>query len=290
MNRRTSNPPALPTFQTPPTYIQPTPASTTVPKVLGPGQIMRQGSKAEALLPQWLQLNNDPLNPAGRAEYETNFFSQYINPQIEQAKADLAANGQNYGSYAGGLIGQLGAQGALSKFQAGLDYGQQLFNNQIQGRTSYFAGGPSIAANQNAANVQRGLGIAQLDYDANRAMNAYNLDRTGQINTTTQAGFKNAMDRFGLLNDIEANRMKGLGMLGLGTSQLLGQGIGSLWSKGFGSALGGIAGKIMPSFIGSKMPPLAPAFQRTQYGGGFESGIINDPGRPAPLLFEPRIA
>lgn len=171
---------ATPTTQ-PQTFDQ---INQEVPSTLNPVQIMNEGAAAESQLPSWLQLSNEgnPLNPAGTSAYQQNYEQQNVAPQTQQLISQLGNNGQSFGSYAGGLVGQQMASGDLQSLNAGLQYAQQYYNDQLSGRQSYFAGGPQVAANQNALAVNRGLGIANATNSAastagsNAAnANSYNL-------------------------------------------------------------------------------------------------------------------
>jgi hypothetical protein len=221
---------------------------------------MNKGAEAEALLPQWLQFTNqNPLDPAGRSEYENYFYQTQIAPMLAQQQADSYAGGQSTGSYAGALMGQLMAQGALSKFQAGLDYSNQLYQNQLQGRASYYAGGPTVAAQQNAADVDRGTNIAQMlmqraamendfnlgsagmqnNYNLSSAgmRNNYGLGSVGMANNFNLGNYGNALNAYQINQQNQANRFNALtgGLLGIGQG-LLGM---RRPSFGGGSASGG---------------------------------------------------
>lgn len=88
-----------------------------------------------------------------------------------------------------------------------------------------------MAANQNNADVQRGLGVAQLqngqanaqnEYNlaASGAQNSYNLGTTGAQNNYNLSNYQNALQQQQLANQAQANQFGsifgGLGLLGGG--------------------------------------------------------------------------
>lgn len=236
------------------------------------------------------------MDPAGRREYESKFYQQSINPQIEQMKADMYSNGQSMGSYGGAMIGQTAAQGQLAKYQAGLDYAQQLFNDQIAGRQSYFSGGPSVASTQNAAAAQRDLAVHQLmtqqaknynDYQLGLSgmVNGYNIDRMGMWNNYDlgSAGMHNNynLSSAGMQNSFNSQnygtQMQGYGIDSQNKNNMMG-GIGSSLSSIFGggqSMLGGGGGSGIGSGLGSLSTSIysAPTLMGHSIGGGL-GGII----------------
>lgn len=180
---------------------------------------MKQTAKMESMLPGWLQLSQtNPLDPAGRQQYEDNFQQQYINPAVAQAQAQAGADGQTYGSYAGAQIGQLQAQGQLAKSQSGLDYAQQYYNDQLQGRQSYYSGAPPIIQQQNALDVNRGLNLAQMDQSQNQYQNSYNLGTNQALNQFALSNFGNQTTYADRINTQNQNRWNaisgGIGALG----------------------------------------------------------------------------
>lgn len=233
------------------------------------------------------------MDPAGRREYESKFYQQSINPQIEQMKADMYSNGQSMGSYGGAMVGQTAAQGQLAKYQAGLDYAQQLFNDQLAGRSSYFQGGPTVAAQQNAATAQRDLAVHQLmtsqaknyndyqlglsgmannynidrygmwnNYDLGSAgmHNNYNLQSSGQQNSFNAQNYGTQMQGYGISQN-SANNM--FGGIGSSLSSIFGGGSGLFGGSG-GGLLGGGGGGVgthwyLPS--GGGLSPLAAGAQ-----------------------------
>lgn len=230
------------------------------------------------------------MSPAGLQQYQDNYYQQNINPAIQQARADAYQNGQQWGSFGGAAVGQLAAQGQLDKYNAGLNYSQQLFNNQVQGRQSYFAGGPNVAATQNAADVARGTNVAQLQAGNANALNSYNLSNNnaandfslqsaGQRNNYAFSGaqmannfgttqYQNQLQAYNLQNQQAANRTQGLLGLGQGAASLLGGPIGGMLGAGagaLGSAFGG-GGSLIPSSFGR-----GPTFG-SQYGSGGQLG------------------
>lgn len=256
--------PSLPQYVPPPAY-QPAsytapvaPDPSQIPQVLTPKQVMTQGAQVEGMLPAWLQLTTNPLDPSNLEQYGNNYYQQNIAPVLEAEKANAYSSGQIYGSYAGGRLGQMEAQGQLDKYNAGLSYGSQLLNNQIAGRQSYFTGGPQVATNQNNANVARGLGLfnAQNDYNMNSAnmanqfnlesskgLNAYKLGVSELQNNFSLKNFQNAMDAYNANLQAGANLGTALG----GAGGFIGRGIGAATSA-FGNA---VANSRMVTGLGS---------------------------------------
>jgi len=126
-------------------------------------------------IPEHLQLTGDPLSHEVVHPYADYFYQTQINPQIKAAEAAVAKNGGSYGSYGGARIGQIQAQGELEKYQAGLAAAQQVFNNKIAGRQSYWQGAPRVVQEQNALDVQRGIGVAGLQSQNYDSQNDFNM-------------------------------------------------------------------------------------------------------------------
>lgn len=208
--------PQAPSYTPAPSYIAPAPPQ--VPSVIGGKGIMKQTAQMESMLPGWLQLSQtNPLDPAGREKYESDFYSTYINPTLAKAQADAGANGQTYGSFSGAKIGQIAAEGQLAKAQAGLNYAQQYYDNQLQGRQSYYGNAPSIIQNQNALDVQRGLGISQLNQNAANMQNSYNLNANNGLNNFAMSNYGNQLARIDRINADQQNRWNAItgGITGL---------------------------------------------------------------------------
>lgn len=188
------------------------------------------------------------MDPAGRSQYESNYDKLYNKPAMAQLQSDLYNNGQAYGSYAGAAVGQQAAMGDLTKYQAGLDYAQQLFNNQISGRTSYYAGGPQVAQTQNALDVQRGLGIAGINSGNTQSQNSYNVGAASSQNGFNQQTYNNQYQQYQQQLQNDANRAQGI--LGLFTGGLsLGAGLLSKRS-GASPSLSPAASTAAPPLIG----------------------------------------
>lgn len=262
---KSPKPPATPTYYPAPSYTAPAPQvipqyqaapdpNSVIPQVFNANQVMQYGAEAESQLPQWLQFGDqNPLDPAGRSEAEQYFYQTQIAPLLAQQQASSYNSGQNSGSYAGAMAGQLAAQGALSKYQAGLDYANQLYQSQLQGRSSYYAGGPTVAAQQNAADVNRGMNVSQLQQQAANNQNNFNLGSAANQNSygLQSAGMQNnyglassgAANSFGLSNyqnQLQAYQLQ---------QQQQAQRFGAL-TGGLSTLAGGLTGIKMPSFGG----------------------------------------
>jgi hypothetical protein len=230
------------------------------------------------------------MHPGLLAQYGDNFWQQNVAPGIAQLQQKLTQNGQQYGSFGGAALGQAAAQGAQNKFGAGLNFAQQLFGNQLQGRQSYFNGGPRVSAEQNQADVSRGLQVAGLqqqganaennynmqnagmanNFNLNNAqsMNQYNMNNAGMMNNFGLNNFSNQMQNYGMQAQQQQNRATGFGQLALGGMKALGAGVGYMNGNPgatLGSTLGNIGG-----FFGLGSP-----------GGGSGGGLGG--GFPNPL-------
>lgn len=197
------------------------------------------------------------MNPAGLAQYEQNYNQSINQPAIANLANSVYNNGQAYGSFGGGAVGQAVAQGGLNEYQAGLDYSQQMYNNVLQGRQSFFAGGPAIAETQNALGVQAGLGIAGLEDQNTQNQNQYNLGSAGMQNGFDQQNFGNQEQIYGMQQQAASNRALGVGGLisgaiGLGANAAGGlsggNGLGNIFSLGSGNGGSGIA-QLAPDMI-----------------------------------------
>lgn len=192
-----------------PSYVAPPDPQGVVPAALTGKQVIQQGNYLEGFtetnkkgkivgqsqVPVNLRLDKDPLSHEVIDPYATAFYQQQINPQIQQARADLSQNGGSYGSYGGARVGQIEAEGQLAKFQAGLSAAQQVYNNTLAGRESYFNGAPKIIQQQNELNVNRGLGISQIQSANYNNQNDFNQGIYG-----IQAGANNNHNDFNSKN------------------------------------------------------------------------------------------
>lgn len=163
--------------------------------------------------------------------------------------------------------------GALNKYNAGLGYAQQLFNNQLQGRQSYYNGGPSLAIGQNAANVQRGLGVAGLQSSNAGMLNNYNLGSTGMENNYNMqsAGMHNNFDLSNYGNQLQAygmnqqNQANRFGAIAGGLTNIFSGGMGLFGGRGGGMGGGGGLGS-----FGGAYNPLT---NNAGGGGGIPGGL-----------------
>lgn len=226
-----------------PSYVAPPDPNSVVPPAMSTKQIIQKGNYVEGFtttdkkgkivgqdqVPVNLRLDKDPLSHEVRAPYEDNFYQQYINPQVAQAQADASSGGQSYSSYGGAHIGQIQAQGQLAKFQAGLQAAQQVYDNTLAGRQSYFQGGPRITQEQNALDVTRGLGVAGIQSQNFGSQNNFNSDifRSQVMASGNQNSFNQGI--YGTQSE----------------NARYSQGLGVQRANGFGQALGGIIGSFI---------------------------------------------
>ncbi len=215
---------------------------------------MAQGQQIEKMLPQWLQLFKDPMNPQGLQQYQQNYYAQNVAPQLAQQESNLYNNGQAYGSFGGGMLGQEAAQGNFDTYQAGLAYAQQLFGDQVAGRQSYFSGGPAVAQQQNQLDVNRGLGVAGLQTQNAGQQNNYNLGTNQTLNGFNQQNYQNQFQAAQYNNQANAQRLGGVfGGLGM---------LGNIFAPGLGSLASGIGSGIFGGGSGgaSSLGPVAGTF------------------------------
>lgn len=207
-------PPAIPAYtppapySPPPAYSPPAPYAAppdpqgVVPQVSSPGQIISQanqigGYAPGSVQPGFLQLNLNPSDPAQIARAEQAYRSQYVDPQVAALKAQGIAEGRGYGSYLGGEVAGAQAMGDLAAYQAGQAKLQQDYNNLLTARQSYYGNEVAVPQQQNAADVSRGQGVAQLQ-GANAAnQNQYSLGAADAANRYA-LGASNAQNEYNL--------------------------------------------------------------------------------------------
>lgn len=286
-------------YVAPPSYIQP---NLTTPQVDTASQILATGNQLEGntgdQVPLNLQLNaNNPdlpngsaMDPAGMAQYESQYYQQLGNPAVAAAQASLGPSGQDYGSYGGALVAQTQASQDQAAYNGGLSYAQQNYNDILAGRASYYAGGPTVATNQNNAQVSATENMNSLNaqvaanenaynlagtqgqnsYDlaSSGSQNAYNLGTAGMqnsYNASTGAGlnnynlsnFSNQEQAYQQQQQQIANTWLGIGTLGLG---LLGGGVGSGSSaSALGGGLSSLLGGSNSGSSSALMPSIAPS-------------------------------
>ncbi|MBY0545819.1 MAG: hypothetical protein K2W95_00870 [Candidatus Obscuribacterales bacterium] len=202
------------------------------------------------------------MDPAGRTQYEDDFYAQYIAPAVAQAQANAYTDGQSRGSYGGAMVGQLQAQGQLSKRQSGLDYANNLFQNQLAGRQSYFAGGPGIAQQQNQLDVNRGLGVAQMQQNNANAQNQYNLGANQDQNQFAMGLYPSTLDLYKFQQGQKAQKAYTLGSSATGL-------LGSFAGTALGGRLGGAIGGGIGSLFGGGNKQQVPSYFGSGYGGSF---------------------
>jgi len=218
-----------------PSYVAPPDPQGVVPQALSGKQVIQKGNYLEGFtttdkkgrvvgqdqVPENLRLDKDPLSHEVVDPYANYYFQNNINPLIEQAKATVAKNGGSYGSYGGARIGQIEAQGQMDKYQAGLQAAQQVFNNTIAGRESYFNGAPKIVQTQNALDVQRGLGVAGIqsqNYDSqndfNQGIFGISSNNNNEHNNFNRGIYDSQLDYQAQQSANRANAFAGGGLIG----------------------------------------------------------------------------
>jgi hypothetical protein len=115
-----------------------------------------------------------------------------VAPQIASLESQLGQNGQGGSSFAGGELGSLESAGALNSYNAGLNYAQQNYNDQLQGLSAYYSGPVGLEQSQNQAAVNTGLNEYNAASNTAGMQNSYGLDTTGMQNSFDLSNFSNA--------------------------------------------------------------------------------------------------
>jgi hypothetical protein len=187
---------APPPYQNAPAYQQPDPMNSpynqSVPQVesgaqttasaLGVGNLGSSEQNLEEYAP-WLGLQNAPMDQANMAKASNYYLQTQGYPQEAQDAANLQANGQGGSSYAGSFLGGETGMNDLNAFQAAQTVNQNNFNNQLNARQSLYSGPIGLESQQNAYDVARGLGIANLTQQGDQAQNSYNLANNQGLNS-----------------------------------------------------------------------------------------------------------
>ena len=196
------------------------------PPVLSPMQVQSSALEQNAALPFDLRVTSD--NPVfgqnAATEYQNKVFDQAIQPMLDKRRAQMVLQGRDPGenTFAGTEYANASRAGALDAFDAGQQFRQQEIGNTFGRRDSLYGQEGRIAQEQNAADVTRGLNLEnqttqRLDL-LNNAQRQSDLTRLGALGAQTSLAAANAANR---------------------TRQL--------------AAIGGIAGGIGKSFLGSPM-------------------------------------
>jgi hypothetical protein len=108
----------------------------------------------------------------------------------------------------------------MDKYQAGLAAAQQVFNNTIAGRDSYFKGAPRIVQEQNALDVNRGLGVAGIQSQNYDSQNDFNQGIFGieSNNNNSHNDFNRGIYDSQLDYTAEQNRTNSQSALGWGSA------------------------------------------------------------------------
>jgi len=176
---------AAPAYQNAPSY-QTLDFNSMVPQAATAPGIMDSGLAAEGKLTQyapWLSLQNNPTSPENVQRAMRDYLQRQGLPQMAQDESNLFANGQGGSSYAGAYLGQEQAMNNLNAWNAGLAQQQADFSNVIAARNALYTQPIGMAGQQNALDVQRGLGIGSLESAQNDARNQYNLANSQNQNT-----------------------------------------------------------------------------------------------------------
>ena len=155
----------------------------SVPQVQTAQQVVQSGLGADSALPQEYQLGygTQILSPGQQKQYEDYFTKEYINPTIAQTNASLYNQGRANSTFGAAQLGQLQAEGANQAYAAGLQRQQQLYQDWLSGRDSFFNNEGKLAQGQNAADVARGMQLVDFANQNNNALNSYNLNKGNNL-------------------------------------------------------------------------------------------------------------
>lgn len=144
----------------------------------------------------WLSLKSNPTDATNVSAAQNAYLAQ-ARPGEQQLLSNAQANGLGGSSYAAALAGNAHAANQQGAFGAGLAQKQGDFQNMLGAWNALYNGPIGLTAQQNLADVQRGLGIAGLGQNEAGMQNGYNLGAAGMRNNYNLAGNQVA-NNFGL--------------------------------------------------------------------------------------------
>lgn len=213
-----------PTPPTPPGYTAPSgftsaqmpgvPGFTSAPSFANPGsaasagnatstaqnanQTMQSAQDIGNMLPKDLQIGTNPTDPAAQAQYQKAYYSQYLNPAIQQSLANQygSAPGGN-STFANAVAGQAIGQGATDWALAGQQYATNNLQNQLSRRASFF-GNEGTLSNERANAVTQNQQFGdQFRLNNDQMLNNYNLG-SAQMQNNYNLGSAQMQNQFGL--------------------------------------------------------------------------------------------
>lgn len=197
----------------------------------------------EGSLPQDLRITsaNPVFSNTAAQDYQNRYFDNAIQPQLNQAKVNAFLGG-NYGdansTFGSTYLSNAMLQGSNQAFFAGQDYRNQEIQNTLNRRASFFGNDANLIAQQNQADVQRGLGVQQINSQNLGMLNSFNLNKAGILSGIQQNDYQNKLQAA----QAKAQAIGGLLTGGLG---LIGGGIGAATGGG-ARAAGGATASTMP--------------------------------------------
>lgn len=111
--------------------------------------------------------------------YSQEYYRQAIQPQVDQERIAQQQSGNGDSTYGATAVSNLQARGSDQAFFSGEDYRNQLINQTLARRDSLFGNEGRIAENQNALDIQRGLGVEGIDTQRLGMLNQANLGEAG---------------------------------------------------------------------------------------------------------------
>lgn len=123
--------------------------------------------------------DNPVFGQDAAANYRNEYYRQAINPLVDQERINQSLSGNANSTYGATAISNLQARGADQAFFSGEDYRNQLINQTLARRDSLFGNEGRIAQEQNALDVNRGLGIEGINSQRLGMLNNFQLGSAG---------------------------------------------------------------------------------------------------------------
>lgn len=233
-------PPAPPMYVAPPAY-NPAPAfqrpnydlkesdlNKFVPRVQSAGEIVGSalGEGVANDLSNygsgWLSLKESPTS-SKNMEAAQNGYMAFARPEEAQLASDLMAGGQGGSSYAASVQGAQRAMNQMGSWTAGIQQRQADYDNVLAAHDALYRGPIGLAQRQNLADVDRGMGIAnisqqdaglenQYNLQDNMARNNYNLGSNQNQNQFSLGRYQGQLQGYG--TQTQANTQRGIGNQG----------------------------------------------------------------------------
>lgn len=193
-------------------------------------------------------------------KYRDEYYRQAINPQVDAERIRQASTGNADSTYGATAVAGLQAQGANQAFFAGEDYRNQLINQTLARRDSLFGNEGRIAQEQNQLDIQRGLGVEDVNTARYGMLNNFQLGSAGILGNMYDTKVK---------ADAEAERAKAAAKASLlGGLFGLGGGVVNSFMGGGRSSGGGSSSLNSGQNATGAFGSMSPFFTPINYGGG----------------------